>query len=308
MRSFQEAIDYDLSSIATYNRLPATLQDIVEGYGSANTAYETLGRPGLRALLADTSAESFHTLAASRQQLDQQGAAIILHGTGVEKVDDQTAQLLSIALGSVYGTPTRTDRRLSQIAWPIKYDPDTTVVRTFSQSLGEAEFHTDTQYFEKPEASFGLFCIESDIPGKGTNQLVHVRDIVAALHDQNDHTALKALTAPYPFRVPSVFTVSGQDDDIEITWAPILSKNNNRIRYRKDTIERALAVDGIVITDEQHAALQQLETVIGTLPPLEHHLQPGEALIVNNTKSLHARTSFDDPQRFLYRVRMKDEA
>jgi len=106
--------------------------------------------------------------------------------------------------------------------------------------------------------------------------------------------------------VPSVFTRSGQDDDIEIVWAPILDLQAQTIRYRKDTIESALKCDEVEIDAAQQTALQQLEDVLATLSPVSYHLAPGDALLVNNLKLLHARTSFDNPERFLYRVRMKE--
>lgn len=297
-------LTYDLSSVPDYNRLPVALSDVSKEFPDANHAYEALGRKGLTELFAQASPHGYDTVLQTHEELQEGLGALLLQGTGVEKVEDQTAQLLSITLASVYGEPTRTDRKLSQIAWPVRYDPDATVVRTFSQALGEAAYHTDTQYFKKPEDYFGLFCIESDIPGKGTNQLVHVDNVIEMLVDSQNGQALTELSRPYPFRVPSAFTESGKDSDIEVTWAPIVDEENRTIRYRRDTIASALTVPGIEVTADQHAALRALESVLAVLQPVEHHLQPGEAVIINNKRLLHARTAFDDPHRFLYRVRM----
>jgi alpha-ketoglutarate-dependent taurine dioxygenase len=299
---------HDLSSIPDYNRLPRALSDASQEFGGANQAYEELGRQGLTEILVQASPHGYDVLRQTIGELKEGLGALILLGSGVEKLEDQTAQLLSITLASVYGEPTRTDRKLSQIAWPVRYDPDATVVRTFSQALGEAAYHTDTQYFEKPEDYFALFCIESDTPGKGTNRLIHVDNIISALDDgRHDHT-LDALSRPYPFRVPSVFTRSGEDSDVEVVWAPIINRGDRTIRYRKATIASALKIPDIELADGQHQALQELEATLVSLEPIEHHLQPGEAVLVNNKKLLHSRTAFDDPHRFLYRVRMNEKA
>ena len=280
----------DLSSVSDYTRFIDEVGTAVDEHGTANTAYAELGRQGLEDLISETAPQTYELLRASAYELRRGIGAFVLHGTGVDRIEDQSAQLLSITISSVYGTPTKTDRRLEQVAWPVKYDPGATMTRTFSQSLGEAAFHTDTQYFMHPEEYFGLFCVVSDIPGRGTNRLLRVNDIVQYLFSRDESKILAALQNPYPFRVPSVFTKSGDDSDVEIIWAPILTNDNQAIRYRKDTIDGALGVPGVSISDEQHDALQKMEETFAALSPLECHLQPSDwasILLLNDRLITH---------------------
>ena len=300
-------VEQDLSLLYDYSRLTATVGDIVSAYGTADNAFNMLGRHGLVGHCKDISPETYRCLAAMKGELTDGSGAILLRNTGIERLDDESAQFLAIIVSGVYGTPTRTDRRQERIAWPVRYDPDANMRRTFSQDLGEAAFHTDTQYFAEPEDYFGLFCIKADTDGKGTSQLLNVGDILAKLVANHGQAILEPLTKPFPFRVPSVFTVSGQDSDIEITWAPILNEEGSAIRYRRDTISAALTVLGDVVEPAQLKALAALEEVLSELKPVSHHLRPGEALLVNNTTLVHARTAFEDPSRFLYRVRTKED-
>lgn len=302
----RQLAEYDLSLYVDYSRLHDLLGDTTEYFGGANNAYAALGRVGLMRILADAAPDTLRLLQDAGYDLKTGIGAAILHATGVDELEDEPAQLMSITLSSVYGRPTKTDQKLSQIAWPVRYEPNPGVAPTFSQTLGEAAYHTDTQYFAKPENYFGLYCVAADAPGRGTNQLLSVDDVVHAVTARHGTETLDRLSKPYPFRVPSVFTESGTDSDVEITWAPILSDNNASFRYRKDTIDRALET-GIKLSDGQNDALKRLEDTLDVLDPLEYHLQPGDALLINNLRLLHARTAFNDPGRLLYRVRMTED-
>lgn len=294
----------DLSVLSDYNRVLASVDQLVAEYGTANQVFSELGKSGLNLMIRNSSESAYSELVSLRPKLDSPGMAV-LHNTGVNELCDESAQLVSISIASIFGYATKTDRKLEQIAWPIKYDPDSTVVRTFSQSLGEAAFHTDTQYFEHPEEYFGLFCIEADELGKGTNELITAGEIAKRYKLTYGKDGFGVLRQKYPFKVPSVFTKTGSDSDIEVVWAPIFS-GESAIRYRKDTINGALEVTGVQISDAQHEALGRIEKIIDEVEPSSYHLQPGDAILVNNLKLLHARTAFDNPDRFLYRVRMTE--
>jgi hypothetical protein len=299
-------VEHDLSSFPDYGQLSDRLASTVDQYGGANTACARLGGAGLRDIFAETAPESFATMEATRHDIRHGLGFVVLHGTGVEVADDQTSQLISITLASVHGEPTKTDRRLAQVAWPIRYDPDSTVIPTFSQSLGEAAFHTDTQYFKKPEEAFSLFCVTADKPGKGTNMLLHARDVVDALKHTHGDDVLEQLARDFPFRVPSVYTASGEDAEIEITWAPILSDGGAKVRYRRDTINNALMDPSVRLDDAQMLAMDQLDDILRSLPSTDYHLQPGDGIVINNERVFHARNFFDDPKRHLWRVRMSE--
>jgi alpha-ketoglutarate-dependent taurine dioxygenase len=307
-------VERDLPSISDYGQLSAQLAETVREFGDANTACAALGGAGLRRLFAETSPESFATMEATRNDIRHGVGFVVLHGTGVEIAegqadshkDAQTSQLLSITLASVHGEPTKTDRRLAQVAWPIRFEPDSKVaVPTISQRLGEASFHTDTQYFPTPEETFGLFCVTPDVRGKGTNMLLHVDDVVAALKDAHGDEPLTQLAKFFPFKVPTVYTASGEDSEDEVTWAPILDEGDTKIRYRRDTIDNALKIPGIDLSDASIQAMNQLDQILHSLPSTDYHLEAGDGIIINNKIILHARNDFQNPKRHLWRVRTK---
>ncbi len=297
----------DLSSTSDYDKALVPLDKLVKKHGTANSVFARLGRLPIREIFKSGAPEAFTQIISLRENLDSEGVAV-LHETQVERVDDELAQMISIAIASTFGEPTKTDQLDDRIAWPIKYDSTITVTPTFSQALGEAAYHTDTQYFENPEKYFGLFCITSDNEGKGTNLLVNGVEAVEAFTERYGEEAAAVLNTKYPFRVPSAFTKGGRDTDVEVVWAPIFSKETQSIRYRKDTILRALgAAAGVAITDQQYEVLTQFDDFLKDTKAVGYHLEPSDGILVNNHRMLHARTFFDNPDRFLYRVRMADE-
>lgn len=299
--------ELDLSATSDYEKALVSLDALVQTHGTANNAFATLGHEQIRDAFQASAPDAFAQISGLKANLEHEGAAV-LHETKVEQLDDEVAQMSSIAIATAFGIPTKTDQRDERIAWPIKFDASVTVTPTFSQSLGEAAYHTDTQYFENPEKYFGLFCIASDVPGKGTNQLVDGVEAVRLFTEQYGEEAAAVLSKEFPFRVPSVFTKGGQDSDVEVVWAPIFTPETKKIRYRTDTILRALGEKtGISISDEQQQVLTQFDAMLGAMDTIDYHLQPSDSILVNNHRMLHARTSFDNPDRFLYRVRMADE-
>jgi alpha-ketoglutarate-dependent taurine dioxygenase len=307
-------VERDLSSIPDYSQLSYLLTETVREFGDANTACAALGGAGLRRLFAETSPKSFATMEATRHDIRHGVGFVVLHGTGIDVAEGhadsheeaQTSQLLSITLASMYGEPTKTDRRLAQVAWPIRFEPNSKVATpTISQRMGEASFHTDTQYFSAPEETFGLFCVTPDVPGKGTNMLLRVDDVVAALKDAHGDEPLIQLATSFPFKVPAEYTFSGTDSENEVTWAPILNEGGTKIRYRRDTIENARKVPGVALDDARLQAMEQLDEVLGSLPSTDYHLGSSDAVIINNETILHARNDFQNPNRHLWRVRTK---
>lgn len=294
-----------LEEISDYAQVEGVLSEQLEQFGSANAVFEHLGQASIAKALKDAAPISFEAIKRLHKFLDLKGA-VVLNYTGVEDMPDQLAQLTSICISSVFGQPTRTDKQNSQIAWPIHYDPDVNITPTFSQSLGEAAFHSDTQYYVKPEKYFGLFCKVADRPGRGTNLLLNGEQAVIAFQKEHGDKLATELCKPYPFRVPSAFTETASDEDVEINWAPIYDPASKQIRYRKDTTIKALEQPEVEISSTQLAALEGFDDILHELTPISYHLEPGDAILVNNHTMLHARTDFDNPARFLYRVRMDD--
>lgn len=277
--------------------------ELIDIHETADNAWAATGPVHSRTEFIAWAPSLWHALAQGRKSMNGRGF-LVLKGTHVEQSEDGVAQLISLFISTAFGTPTRTDKKLQRFAWPVRYESTGYRSPTFSQTMAEAAFHTDSQYLDEPERYFGLFCVASDVQGKGTNFLVSRSRIVEKLNESHP-AALQALKSPFPFRVPAVFTAGASDEDVEVVWAPIISEG--LIRFRRDTIMAALALPGVAVGDNQLAAIHALEQAISEAPSLTHHLEPGEAIIVDNHLMLHARSPFSDSKRLLYRVRMKEQ-
>lgn len=240
-------------------------------------------------------------LREAREQTREQGWAVLALGESLSR-GGAPVELACVAMACGWGRPSRTNPHHPRLAWPVTPDLSTTRT-TFSQTSGEAGMHTDSQYFQEPEPLFALFCLRADAPGLGSNQLVDLRALIYRLERERPEL-VQQLREPYPFRVPSIFCRSGRDEEVELLWAPIVSEGI--LRYRLDTLEDACALPGVSISDPQREALQVLSEEIERAPRLQYHLQPGELLLVDNHRMLHARTAFTSPHRFLYRVRVRE--
>jgi hypothetical protein len=195
-----------------------------------------------------------------------------------------------------------------KVLWPVKAELNpTTKDLTFSQKLGEAEYHTDTQYFENPEKIFSLWCIAPDRNKEGVNGLISADYIMAEINRRVDgKKVMETLRkTKFPFRVPSVFTTDGSDDDIEYFLGPIFSENP-KIRYRKETIDKGILASGTNLSNEQKYAIGVVEHVLNNpKKEIKIFLEKGEVIFVNNHELLHNRSYYSDPNRFLIRVRIK---
>lgn len=264
-------------------------------------AYE-LGREGLVELLHDQFPSIWQEVLAKSHEVDEVGFTII--DTKLEETAVTAMTVASLSVSAVFGTPTRTDKVSGAFVWPVTPRSVGYSVTTFSEDIGEAAMHTDSQYIDEPEDKFVLSCIRPDAPGRGTTEFLDGRKLRSEV-EENHPGLLEVLQQPFPFRVPTVFTEKLRDDMPEIIWRPILE--DGRIRYRHDTIINALQVDGVELDIQRVRAIEELATIIDGMPRVQHHLMPGEIAIVDNRRMLHARTDFDDPGRVLLRVRMNDE-
>jgi len=232
---------------------------------------------------------------------------VVVTGLDFNSLLDETRDLFILSVTSSIGYATPTDQVNKKVLWPVKAVKNPTHTNsTFSQRLGEAAYHTDTQYFEFPEEAFSLWCIEPDKNKQGVNGLISADYIIGQINKRTDSSEiLKTLTqTKFPFRVPSVFTGTASDDKVEYFLGNVLSQKP-KIRYRKETIEKGVLASGIQLTKEQKHAIEVIEEIINKpSEELKLLLRKGEVIFVNNHELLHNRSDFQDPNRHLIRVRM----
>ncbi|MCR6741678.1 TauD/TfdA family dioxygenase [Aeromonas dhakensis] len=153
------------------------------------------------------------------------------------------------------------------------------------------DLHTELPYHTMPPDYLILYCVEN-VPGGITltssalNALEHL--------DKKDRSLLQE--EAFKIAIPPHFRHSNSHS----TERPIIYKNGSvleRIRVRFDGIE--------CCTNRHEKALMQLKTQLEK-GRVEHHLNPGDMLIINNRLSVHGRTAFnprfDNKDRELKRV------
>lgn len=265
----------------------------------------------LASIVLENFDDTFHHKITQIRQMMMDGKDYcVLKNLPIDRMSPESFRLFVIGFSALFGEPTKTDKKIGKVAWKIKPDPKAFGTNlTFSQHNGEAELHTDTQYFDKPENIATLYCVNPDKNFDGANSLVNIRTIEKFMRssDEGEKNWNVLMTSLFPFRVPTIFTNNRDDNEIEIIHKPIITKDIP-IRYRKDTIQNAIKTGQVSITSEQSNALEEFNKVLNNPSfATSNFLNRGEALFVNNHTTLHARTSFEDYERFLYRVRINSK-
>jgi len=231
----------------------------------------------------------------------------VVRGLGFMDLPEPIRDLYILGFTAHMGIATPTDKVKKKVLWPVKADMNPTVKNlTFSQTLGEAAYHTDTQYFPEPEEMFGLWCLQPDKNGEGVSGLVDGRFIIEELSRTDEGRKMLAtfMHTEFPFRVPSVFTASASDDTVEVFMAPILA-DRPLIRYRRETLDKGVAASGKELTVDQTTAIEHLDKrLLDDDIACSFLIKEGEVAFANNHELLHSRSDFQDPNRHLIRVRM----
>lgn len=154
------------------------------------------------------------------------------------------------------------------------------------RSPGELNPHTD------PPPLIVLFCLRSAQRG-GANRLVGAETIRDAIQDENPEL-LPVLEAGFPFFMPDE-KIKGSGRIREAL--PVLLDGPGGIScvYYRPFIERAAEVAGVPLPSQSIEALDLFDRFANEADlRVEFTLKPGETLILNNYRVLHARDDFVD--------------
>lgn len=271
------------------------------GIGPRNTAaWETQ-----QAALFDV-APGLQEFAEGLKQKLKTATAVLLPHVGIEGFSVNERAKLAYALAASIDNPTATDKR--QVVWDVlARKRDSTYFSTFSETDGEAAYHTDTQYYPEPEPSFVLYCMEPARCGGGYSSVLDARALREDIERTSPRLAQVLSTKLLPFRVPSAFVTTGDPNTVEATLAPVFS-DNPMIRYRRDTLAAGLKYFPEYGDADVHRALDEFEQLLTKCPHQIEFFMPRDSLVfIDNHRALHARTSFQDHQRHLLRIRMQGD-
>jgi alpha-ketoglutarate-dependent taurine dioxygenase len=222
-------------------------------------------------------------------RLDEVEVCLRLRGWGIYTeagvVRRGTVDTEAVAeLCATFGVASSRDGGTEQ--WPIR--PTSTDRRsTFSQCAGAAPLHTDAAYRDDPEPLFALVCVRPAEDG-GYTRLLAVSDAVRGL----DPLLVRRLRVPqWRWRVPEVFGggLSGRhsvlfDGDTGMRWRP----------------------DNLVVPGDLADSAARLAAHLETHPMVVQVLLPTDSvLLCDNRRTLHGRSGFADPRRWLIRIRLE---
>lgn len=257
--------------------------------------------------LFKTNYSTLYNLTQSiKAMLFRQPFFVVLKGLNFNSLDEKIRDVFILGFTSSIGYSTPTDLMNKKVLWPVKAETNSAVKNlTFSQRLGEAEYHTDAQYFKNPEELLSLWCLKSDKNGDGISGLISADYLISEIKKRTrGESIIKTLTeTKFPFRVPSIFTSEGTDEKIEISYGHIFS-DKPKIRYRKETIDKGCIAGNILLTKEQEYALEVVEEILNyPKEEIKLFLNENEVIFMNNHELLHNRSSYFDEERHLIRVR-----
>lgn len=227
---------------------------------------------------------------------------IVIRNCNVDVEDLDAARKLVLETTEMIGTPISHDAN-NAIIWDIKSNGAVNGgVVTYSEHTHEADLHTDSQYSEHPEEAFSLLSLKKADCGGGESYLLSLKDILTELRALPNGERIEHVlrSFDYPFIVPNVFKKSSEA--MEFNFGPLLK--DNVIRFRVDTLEKALQARPDLCTEEQIEAYKVLKEIILNSPATQYFfLEPRDLIFINNLTMLHGRSAFTDPHRHLLRVR-----
>gem|GEM_PF-3444310 len=172
---------------------------------------------------------------------------------------------------------------------------------TFSERVGRCPLHSDSAFAYNPEKYLCLYVVKESGDGGGESVVVSIADAIAELRDEQDgETCLRVLRDTiFPFRTPPAFSKR-----TKTLTAPILS-GSSTVRYRYDCIEDGFTDIPELDTDDRRWAVSYFSDFVENRASKHTFLaMRDQLLVVDNRRSLHARTDFRDAERALIRARL----
>ncbi|MBV8536057.1 MAG: TauD/TfdA family dioxygenase, partial [Alphaproteobacteria bacterium] len=231
-------------------------------------------------------------------------ACVVLRGLGYNRYPQPVRDTLVLALTRGVGMPTdhNNDKR---VLWPVKARGEEVrkavdYKTTFSEEAGEAPLHSDSAFAASPEKYNALFVVKQAQEG-GISVLLNVPRLVDELaRTVEGRECIEILRRnDFPFRVPDAFFKKDR-----IVTAPVLG-DTPFVRFRYDCLMAGFALREDLRTNERVWAIEHFRAKAEASEARTfYHLQPDEAIVIDNHVMLHARTDFSDRERHLIRVRM----
>ncbi|WP_281557553.1 TauD/TfdA family dioxygenase [Thalassomonas sp. RHCl1] len=141
-------------------------------------------------------------------------------------------------------------------------------------------------------------CVRADSRGEGRSRLLDIHGIYNLLKQGMEQEQIDLLeNEPVPWQIAD-YLCGG------ICWRPVLAEQ--AIHWRRYSIEAALASENISLSEKMMETLAQVDLLIeqDCRYKIEFLMAPGDFLIVDNLRCLHARSVITDAdtKRLMYRA------
>jgi TfdA family taurine catabolism dioxygenase TauD len=160
--------------------------------------------------------------------------------------------------------------------------------------------HTDSAFKREPEPLFALFTVRA-APDGGDSLVWNVAAVIEWIGSRPNGAEVIELMREKPF--PFVGSVLEPE---RVIHAPILlDRSGERIRYKRDAIEDGAKALGREVSPEELLVMDALDAAT-ECPDLTERfsLGDGDAVVLDNQRTLHSRTPFRDESRHLLKTTM----
>lgn len=196
---------------------------------------------------------------------------------------------LSRHFGEMVARPYNKDMPRQQLIHHIQPSTD----RNNTSKIGKASEDLHVDGAERPELIRYVLmqCIHADPDGEGRSRLLDSYGFRTVLSTCTQARKLIETLEQYDVPWQLADYLGGG-----ITWAPILK--GEYVRWRRYTIDHAIQSGNVRLPE---STLKALDTVSQALLDNDHHtldflLSPGDFLIVDNHRCLHARSAITNPR------------
>lgn len=232
---------------------------------------------------------------------------LIIRDLGFDLANIDRCKEQYLAFCKQLGTPIPHNHDPNSLVWDIRAVKNSnSIYQTHSELSAEADLHTDSAFSDNPEDYFCLLVLRKAMCNGGASILLSAEQFVSELRKEEKGARTEEIlrTKPFPFSVPSIFAKNAEGRP-EYSTGLILK--DEHIRFRSDSIENATQTFPSSIDAEQREAFAVAKRILADTPLTETlMLEPGEVIIIDNKKILHGRQSFEDENRHLLRIRLRN--
>jgi hypothetical protein len=160
--------------------------------------------------------------------------------------------------------------------------------------------HTDSAFKAEPEPLFALFTVRAAEDG-GDSLVWDVRMLLDWIAAQPDGATALAVMRERKF--PFVGSILSPDQVIQATV--LLGASGERMRYKRDAIEDAAKALGRGVSPDERLVMDMIDAA-AQCPDLtvRFALADGDAVLLDNQRTLHSRSPFSDEKRHLLKTTM----